>query len=358
MVIETGFKSSQYARIMKKMTIANIAELVGVSKATVSRVLNGYPHVRPEVRERVQRMIEETGFQPNNVARLLASDRSNMIGLIIPTGPHEVFTDPYFPVLTQGISQVANQNDQTLALFLVGSEQEVLDTIHKVIATGLLDGLIVTADIRDHLFIPQLSECGLPFVMIGRPTDPDGINFIDVDNLGGAFMATEHLIKLGYHRIGTVTAEENAPSLDRFEGYQQALKQYDLPFYPELAAIGDYSLQSGYDAAMKLIPHRPEAIFVASDTMALGTLRALKEAGLRVPEDVGVVGFDDLPPAVQADPQLTTIRQPIKRIGQMAVETLIENIADPDRPLRQVYLPNELIVRASCGARRLSQAEL
>ncbi len=334
---------------MKKMTISKIADLAGVSKATVSRVLNEYPHVRPELRERVQRVIEETGFQPNNVARLLASDRSNMIGLIIPSGPQEVFTDPYFPALTQGISQAANQNNQTLALFIVQSEQEGRDTIQKIIATGLLDGLIITADLKENVFIPQLSEQSIPFVLIGRPSEPDNVNFVDVDNLGGAMMATEHLIGLGYRRIAVIVTQQNAPSYDRLAGYRRALEQHDLPYDPQLVAVGDYSLESGYHAAQQLIPLAPEALFVGSDTMALGAMRALREHGLRVPQDVAIVGFDDLPPAVQADPPLTTIRQPITRIGQMAVETLMQLVSDPDCPLRQVYLPTQLIVRASCG---------
>ncbi|GAB4515202.1 MAG: LacI family DNA-binding transcriptional regulator [Anaerolineae bacterium] len=335
------------------MTISKIAELAGVSKATVSRVLNGYPHIRPELREKVQRVIEETGFQPNNVARLLASDRSNMIGLIIPSGPQAVFTDPYFPELTQGITQAANKNNQTLALFIFHSEQEGRDTIRSILTTGLLDGLIITADFKENAFIPQLLEHHIPFVLIGRPVNPEGVHFIDVDNEGGSFIATEHLIKLGYRRIGTVASAQNSSSDDRYAGYRRALETYNIPYTEDLVAVGDYSLQSGYSATKQIIPYQPDAIFVASDTMALGALRALREAGLRVPEDVAVVGFDDLPPAVQAEPQLTTIHQPIDQIGQLAVETLLDVIDNPTHPPRRVFLPTELIVRASCGAVQL-----
>jgi LacI family transcriptional regulator len=339
---------------MKKMTISKIAELAGVSKATVSRVLNSYPHVRPELRERVQQVIEDTGFQPNNVARLLASDRSSMIGLLIPSGPQAVFTDPYFPVITQGISQGATQNNQTLALFIFQTEQEGRDTIRSIVATGLLDGLIVTADLKENSFIPLLFEHKVPFVLIGRPGHSDGVHFIDADNVGGGFMATEHLIKLGHRRIATVTSAQNASSDDRFIGYRRALDAYGVAFDPQLVTTGDYSLESGYYATRQLIPRQPEAIFVATDTMALGALRALREAELRVPDDVAIVSFDDLPPAIQADPQLTTVRQPINQIGRMAVETLMQVIENPDLPPRQEFLPNELIVRASCGALQLN----
>ncbi|MFW5692417.1 MAG: LacI family DNA-binding transcriptional regulator, partial [Chloroflexota bacterium] len=188
---------------MKKLTIARIAELAGVSKSTVSRVINGYPHIRPEVRAQVEAIIAETGFQPNGVARSLAFDRSNIIGLVIPKGTKSIFTDPYFPVLTNGVSQVSNNNNLTLALFIFHSEKEGHDTIRNIVTTGLLDGLIlttdrVTLDRSTDPFIPQLIERRVPFVLIGRPEASQDITFIDTDNVAGGRMATEHLVKLGY----------------------------------------------------------------------------------------------------------------------------------------------------------------
>jgi LacI family transcriptional regulator len=337
---------------MKKVTIAKIAELSGVSKATVSRVLNGYPHIRPEVREKVQTAIDETGFQPNHVARLLASDRSNIIGLIIPSGPQIVFTNPYFPALTHGIAQAANQNNQTLALFIFHSEEEGQHTVQNILATGLLDGLIVMADRKENSFVPKLIEHQMPFVLIGHPENENErqISFIDTDNIAGSYTATKHLIDLGYQRIATIASAQNSAGDDRYRGYQLALADHHLPLDSKLVAIGDYSVESGYQATRQLIPERPDAIFVASDTMALGVLRALREAGLKVPEDVAIVGYDDLPPALQADPPLTTIRQQVEKIGSLAVETLMEYITDPRLPPREVILPTQLIVRASCGA--------
>jgi LacI family transcriptional regulator len=342
---------------MKKVTIAKIAELSGVSKATVSRVLNGYPHIRPEVREKVQNVIAETGFQPNHVARLLASDRSNIIGLIIPSGPQIVFTDPYFPALTQGISQAANQNHQTLALFIFHSEEEGRETVQHILATGLLDGLIVTADRKENSFVPQLIEHQMPFVLIGRSENGKQISFIDSDNVSGSYNATKHLIDLGHRRIATIASAQNSAGDDRFRGYRQALEDHQMAFDSKLVATGDYSLESGYQATQQLLSEQPDAIFVASDTMALGVLRALREVGLRVPEDVAIVSYDDLPPARQADPPLTTIRQQVGNIGGIAVETLMEYIADPSLPPREVILPTQLIVRASCGAVQLNRQQ-
>jgi LacI family transcriptional regulator len=342
---------------MKKLTIAQIAELAGVSKATVSRVINGYPHVRPHLREQVQAIITETGFQPNNVARLLASDRSHIIGLVIPKGTKAVFTDPYFPVLTNGISQVSNNNKLTLALFIFHSEQEGHDTIKSITSTGLLDGLIlttdrVTLDRTTDPFIPQLIDHQIPFVLIGRPETDQDIPFIDTDNYVGGRLAMEHFIQLGHRRIATVASQQNPAGDDRFMAYRDVLEENGIPFDESLVAFGDYTLDSGYQATKKLLPAKPTAIFVASDTMALGSLRALQEAALRVPDDIAIIGFDDLPPSAQAHPPLTTVRQPVEMLGGMSVEMLLNivNNKDKNQSPEQVILPSELVVRASCGA--------
>ena len=154
-----------------KITIQRVAELANVSKATVSRVLNGYPHVRPAVRERVQRVIDETGYQPNNIARLLASDRSSIIGLAISSSAQMVFSDPYFPAITEAVSKSAASNDLVLSLFVSYSEQQGRDTLASILAAGLLDGLILTADYKGISVLPYLRQADIPFLFIGRPTN-------------------------------------------------------------------------------------------------------------------------------------------------------------------------------------------
>ena len=164
-------------------------------------------------------------------------------------------------------------------------------------------------------------------------------------------MATSHLIDLGHRRIATIGSNRNASGEDRVIGYQRALRERGLAFDERLVAFGDYSLESGYAGMRALLPYKPEAVFVATDTMALGALRALREAGLRVPDDIALVSHDDLPPAIQADPPLTTVRQPIARTGQLAVEKLARIIAQGGKvPAEKTILPVELVVRESCGA--------
>ena len=338
-----------------KLTIQRIAELANVSKATVSRVLNEYPHVRPEVREKVQKVISETGYQPNNIARLLASDRSSIIGLVISASAQMVFNDPYFPALTEAISSGAADNNLILSLFVSYTEKQGRDTLNGILAAGLFDGLIITADHKGDAIIAQLQEADIPFVFIGRPSEAEGINYVDADNVKGGYLAASHLIDLGYRRIGTIASDQNTAGDDRLAGYQSALRERGIAIEEGLLAFGDYTLESGYAAMKELIRRKPDAVFVASDTMALGALRALREAGLRVPKDIALISHDDLPPAIQADPPLTTVQQQIATTGQMAVEKLAQIIMTGKAyPAQHIINPVKLIVRASCGAAQLN----
>ncbi|MCY4063846.1 MAG: LacI family DNA-binding transcriptional regulator [Chloroflexi bacterium] len=334
-----------------RITIQRVAELADVSKATVSRVLNGYPHVRPEVREKVQRVIRETGYQPNNIARMLASDRSSIIGFVISSSAQMVFHDPYFPALTEAVSDAAGDRGLIMALFMSHADGQGHRTVNSILAAGLFDGLILTADAKGSSIFPQQLAPDMPIVFIGRPSQADGMHYVDVDNVQGGYLATSHLIDLGHRRIATIGSNRNASGEDRVTGYRRALSQRGLAFDERLVAFGDYSLESGYASMQALLPYKPEAVFVASDTMALGALRALREAGLRAPDDIALVSHDDLPPAVQADPPLTTVQQPIARTGQLAVEKLERIIAQGGAVrAEKTILPVKLVVRESCGA--------
>lgn len=339
---------------VKNLTLEEIGKLAGVSRATVSRVINDYPYISPEVRERVQRVIAETGYQPNMIARSLASDRSNIIGLVIPSQAYAVFTDPYFPRLIQGVSQASNQYKLTLSLFLFHSREEEDFTMKSILNTGLIDGLIITADRKEDSIIPRLLRHHMPFVVIGRPdTTPEKVNFVDTDNVAGARMATEHLVSLGYERIGIIATDENTAGDDRLHGYVATLEEHGIAIDDKLITYGDFSVQSGAQAMKELMPEQPDAVFVCSDSMALGAMTVLREAGISVPDEIAIVSFDDLPPATQTEPRLTTVRQPISQTGQMAVELLRKLISsDVDHPVHTI-LPNQLIIRSSCGAAQI-----
>ncbi|MEW5961832.1 MAG: LacI family DNA-binding transcriptional regulator [Chloroflexota bacterium] len=337
---------------MSKLTLEEIAKLAGVSRSTASRVVNDHVSVNPAVRARVQQIIQETGYHPDPAARSLAGRRSGIIGLVVPRAVQFLFTDPYYPRLMQGISRACNDNDYILSLFLFHTADDEQKIAGRVLRNQLVDGIIVSALPIDDPLVGQLLAHKVPFVMVGRPSDPAAVNFVDVDNVSGAYSAVSHLIRLGYRRLAAITCPLNTMvGQHRRQGYLNALADRGLPLDPALIAPGDFTEQGGYLAMQRLIPLRPEAVFVASDTMALGARRALRQAGLAVPGDVALVGYDDLPAAAVADPPLTTVRQPIRRLGAQAVENLLDVLKNGSQPPRQVVMTTELIIRQSCGSK-------
>ncbi len=336
---------------MAELTLEDIAKQVGVSRSTVSRVVNESPNVSPEVRKRVLKAIHATGYQPNAAARSLASNRSRMIGLVLPRSVSSFFTDPFFPHLTQGIAYGCNSNDLTLSLFLVGNNEDEEKIYPRISRRGLLDGVLVQAGQPDDKLIDRLTRSSLPTVLIGRPFYSEGVNYIDVDNIQAAINATRHLINLGYKRIATITGSRgSAVTIDRIDGYKRALQNAGMEVEESLIVEGDFSESSGYRAMAALLPRKPDAVFAASDIMATGAMRAVLEAGLKIPEDVAFVGFDDLPVAALTEIKLTTVHQPIMNIGVKAVELLMDIIANGNEPARRIILDTKLIIRDSCGA--------
>lgn len=338
---------------MPDLTLEDIAQQAGVSRSTVSRVVNDQPNVRESVRKRVLEVIQTTGYHPNAAARTLASQRSWMIGLVLPRGVSSFFSDPYFPRLTQGIAQACNHYNHTLALFLVSSKEDEEKIFPRISRRGLLDGILVQSGQPDEQLIDRLVKASIPLVVAGRPFHTDNLSYIDVDNIDAAYNAVSHLVRLGYHRIGTIAGPATSTvGLDRKEGYRKALVERGRMVEEALIIEADFTEAGGYYAMQQLLPTRPDAIFTASDIMAIGAMRAVREAGLTIPGEVAFVGFDDLPLAKLSNPQLSTIRQPIVQFGSKAVEILIDLIDNGIRPPRRVIMPTELIIRGSCGALR------
>lgn len=343
------FLAYQWERSHNTMNLETIARLSGVSRSTVSRVLNNSPRVSPEVRRRVLEVIRQTNFQPNLAARGLAAGSTRILGLVIPTGIGRLFIDPYFPLLIQGVTSACNSRDYSIMLWLAEPEYE-RRTIRQVLYSGLVEGVILSSMPADDPLVDALLEARRPFVVVGHIPKCDQISYVDVDNIDSARQAVLHLARLGRKRIATITGPlSTAVGQDRLHGYQLALQQAGLTAEEHLVSEGDFTQEGGYQAALRLLPHHPDAIFAASDAMAQGAYRAINEANLRIPGDIAVVGFDDIAFAAHLTPPLTTVRQPIQRMGQLAAEMLIDLIENPSDQPRCVRLPTELVIRASCG---------
>lgn len=331
---------------MTRVDLQKIAEMAKVSRSTVSRVVNEQPDVHPEVRKRVLQIIHDTGYQPNTAARSLRNKEADILGLVICNTVGGLFTDPYFPELTQGVAQGCNRFNKTLSLFLEGDPDVIFPRLKR---RGQLDGILLQVGKTDDYLVKMMKQTDLPFLVIGRPVEPD-VNYIDVDNISGAYQATLHLIRSKRQRIATICCPlDTTTGLDRKEGYIKALRERAIPFHEEWVVEGDFTETGGYRSMKQLLPHHLDAVFVATDQMARGAIRAIREAGLSVPKDVAIVGFDDLPPAMSGSPLLTTIRQPIVRLGITAVELLIDMIQHPQQHTQRVVLDVELVVRESSG---------
>lgn len=331
------------------ITLVEIARQAGVSRSTVSRVMNNHPSVDPETRSRVLSVAEELNYHPNLAARSLAAGKSRILGLVIPMGVSTLFVDPYFPLLIQGISAACNANDYSVMLWLAEPEFE-RRTIGQILRGGMIDGVILASALLNDPVQEALLSSNLPFILIGRHLDNDRISYVDVDNHNSAREAVAYMLRLGYERIATITGPRNMiAGADRLGGYLAAHHDRGIPYDPDLVAESDFTEEGGYRSMQDLLSLEPDAVFAANDVMAMGALRALREAGKRVPEDVAVMGFDDMPFSARSNPPLSTVRQPIHRTGMTAAETLIDMVAHPDNQPRRIVLPTEMILRASCG---------
>jgi DNA-binding LacI/PurR family transcriptional regulator len=349
--------SDNHSPDTRAANLEDIARKAGVSRSTVSRVINNEPYVSQTTRDKVLAVVRAEGFVPNPAARMLVTQRTRVIGVVIPHTLQIAFQDPYyFPTLLQGVSETTYARDYATLLWW-GQSRDDEDRFYERILqqNRLMDGLIIASATSDDPLIPRLVELGTPFVMVERPARlAERIHYVTIDNIQAAQNAVQHLADLGRRRIGTITGSlYNIDAQDRLTGYRNALERMNLPYDPALVAEGRFTHPSGSVAAKRLVKQGVDAIFAANDMMAVGALQAMQELGVRVPEDVSLVGFDDLPQAVQVTPQLTTVRQPVQHKGTAATNLLIDLIEGQIQGPQQILLPTQLVIRQSCGAIRL-----
>lgn len=328
-------------------TLETVAAHAGVSRATVSRVINHSPKVSPEVREAVEAAIDELGYVPNRAARTLVTRRTDSLAMIIPEPDAFFFADPYLTTLVTEVNRALDETELQLVLVMQGQGGggPARGRMERYVTSGHVDGVILVSVHEANPLPGILLGAGVPVVHGGRPVAPAPIPFVDVDNVYGARQATEHLLSLGRRRVATIAGPSDMTAgQDRLSGYRQALD--DAGLEPR-AVRGDFTERSGYEAARALLASDPnlDAVFGASDLMARGALRALREAGRSVPDDVAVIGFDDLGVAEAADPPLSSVRQPISRVARDLVRLLLARMEGT--AVESLTLPTTLTLRAS-----------
>jgi DNA-binding LacI/PurR family transcriptional regulator len=334
-------------------TLEEVAHLAGVSRATVSRVVNGSPRVSPDVRTDVQAAIDRLGYVPNRAARSLVTRRSDSIAVVITEPSGRLFSDPFFPRLLRGISSELAARDRQLILLMPDSAPDESRTAEYLTA-GHVDGAVLVSLHADDPLPARLTAAGIPVVLVGRPPKGTAASFVDVDNREGAQTAVAHLIAGGRRRIATIAGPRDmAVGTDRLTGYRDALVDAGLANDAALVTIGDFTQEGGAAGMRRLLAARPDldAVFAASDLMAAGALSALAVAGRRVPADVAVVGYDDSPVATSTTPQLTSVRQPIEEMGHETARLLLAAVEAADPVPRRVILATELVRRASSAGR-------
>jgi LacI family transcriptional regulator len=330
------------------VTIVDVAAKAGVSFGTVSRVINNDIHVKPETRARVLEAMQHLGFVANRQARSLAGGKSNTIGLLVPdlgTG--------YIGEITRGIDTELSLTGLDLILYTTHRTASKEASYVTNLVRGMVDGLLLVLPRNPTDYIGILTRHNFPFILIDHQGTGEDCPAVGATNWQGAYTATEYLIKLGHQRIGFITGSMDLGcATDRLAGYRSALRTHHIPEIPGLIFEGTFFQPDGYAGAMAMLdgPVLPTAIFASNDIMAMGVMDAVRNRGLRIPDDISVVGFDNIPQSALVYPPLTTVQQPLEHMGRVATQMLLGILGEPEKDIRRIELPTELIVRSSTSS--------
>jgi DNA-binding LacI/PurR family transcriptional regulator len=330
--------------VTKPASIKDVARLAGVSHSTVSRALRNSPRVNSETTEKIRRIAAESGYRTSAVGRSLATRRTNTIGVVVTT-----ITDLFAAEVVSGIEEAAAARDYSIFLANSNAEPEREMRVVHTLEERRVDGIVVTASRVGALYVPMLSKMRVPIVLLNNQHPSEFAHSVMIANTEASTTATQHLIDLGHRRIAYIGDRNGRQSdTERFAGYRYALDSADLPFEPELVFHGDGNPEGGMEGVARLLAlaNPPTAVFCYDDMTALGALRQARIHGLRVPDDLSLVGFDDLSIVRYTDPPLTTVRQPMAQMGRIAMETLLDILAG-SRSSHNIKVPGELVVRES-----------
>ncbi|NUR86714.1 MAG: LacI family DNA-binding transcriptional regulator [Nonomuraea sp.] len=331
---------------MNRPTLEAVAALAGVGRGTVSRVINGSPNVSEKARDAVQQAIQELGYVPNRAARALVTRRTDTVALVVSESELRVFDEPYFAGTIRGIGSALSETGLQLILAMAQSREEH-ERLETYLTSQHVDGVLLLSLHGADPLPGRLEDMGVPTVLGGRPVGLDPYSYVDMDNRAGARQAVKHLAGLGRGRIAAIAGPQDmAVGVDRLAGYRDVVLPAGLP---EIVAFGDFSEETGARAMQDLLAEHPDvdAVFAASDPMAMGAMRVLRAEGRGVPGDVAVVGFDDSKAAAHTEPPLTTVHQPTELMGRQMAQLLIARINGEELRQPVVILDTHLVLRES-----------
>jgi LacI family transcriptional regulator len=332
----------------KELTIRDIAKMANVSHMTVSRVLNNDPKVREITKQRILKLVEKYNFKPDARARNLVLKRSNLLGLIVPD-----IRNPFYSELSRGIEDKANSSNYNVIFCSTDGKPGRIENYVNLMRDTGVDGLIFATSQHSDPVIEKLIEERFPLICVSRKLRGENFNYVVVDNFRGAYEMTKHLVHIGYRKIAIISGPSTVSTgLDRLRGYKKALTDHNIDLIPDYIIQGPFEKVTGYEGAIHLLKmkDKPEAIFSGSDYIAMGVIDAVSEHGLDIPKDIAVVGFDDTQFASNKRIMLTTVSQGQYRMGNLAVQILIDVLNKKGRDYtHKVVLEPKIIIRESCG---------
>jgi len=335
------------------VTIKDVAKLAKVAPSTVSRVIANNPRISEKTKKKVREAMDELGYHPNFIARSLASQSTQAIGLVMPSSTDVVFQNPFFPTVLRGLSEGAHEKHYALYMTTGKTDNEILDGVTQMVQGGRVDGVVLLYSKIEDKVLMYLQERGIPFVVIGKPfKHVEEITHVDNDNFRATKEVTEYLIQLGHDHIAFVGGNLNlVVTVERLLGYEKALRQAGIPLNDEYIVHEEFLREGGQEAVRELLSLKvpPTALVVADDLMALGVLNTLDELGIKVPEDISIISFNNVLVSEMSRPPLTSVDINIFDLGFEAARSLIQKIENPKEPIKRIIIPHQIVKRFSCS---------
>ena len=332
---------------MKKTTIKDVAKKADVSPSTVSRVISDNPKISQDTKDRVKKIMDELNYHPNEIARSLVKQKTNTLGLVMSRSTDRAFANPFFSEIIQGIARIAKSKHYNLLISAAENYYSEYEETVNLVKNGRVDGLILMASRVDDQLLESLQSLNEPFVLIGRSPDHE-VPRVDNDNIRASYKMTKYLLERDNKKIAIISGpSEYIVSQDRIEGYKKALHEYNLEFDRSLIYHTDFSYETGYKAAETILNEQKsiDTIFALDDLLAVSAINCIKDYDLNIPEDIGVVGFNNQPMSTYIEPNLTTVKIPIIEMGKKATEMLIDMINRPDYQGEELIIPTQPVIR-------------